>query len=65
MTPEVRCRLDLNTDENVQAAGGYRRGLAARLAGEHGRSARTWEHAVSDARSTYKREKRPAAPGAE
>ncbi|MFB7301418.1 hypothetical protein, partial [Streptomyces rubiginosohelvolus] len=37
-------------------------GLAARLAREHGGSARMWERAVSDARAVYEREERPAAP---
>ncbi|MFB8381189.1 hypothetical protein [Streptomyces rubiginosohelvolus] len=51
--------------EELRRAGGYRRGLAARLAREHGGSARMWERAVSDARAVYEREERPAAPGAE
>ncbi|MEU5036133.1 hypothetical protein AB0G48_18530 [Streptomyces rubiginosohelvolus] len=51
--------------EELRRAGGYRRGLAARLAREHGGSARMWERAVSDARAVYEREERQAAPGAE
>ncbi|MFJ9924130.1 hypothetical protein ACIRSF_33090 [Streptomyces rubiginosohelvolus] len=51
--------------EELRRAGGYRRGLAARMAREYGGSARTWERAVSDARAVYEHEERPAAPGAE
>ncbi|MGW3585677.1 hypothetical protein ACWDM8_30635 [Streptomyces rubiginosohelvolus] len=60
-----RARAVQTVLEELRSAGGYRRGLAARLAREHGGSARTWERAVSDARAVYEREERPAAPGAE
>ncbi|MFF3975085.1 hypothetical protein ACFYZ6_35260 [Streptomyces rubiginosohelvolus] len=60
-----RARAVKTVLEELRVAGGYRRGLAARLAREHGGSARTWERAVSDARAAYEHEERPAAPGAE
>ncbi|MEV5672145.1 hypothetical protein ACIQGA_31190 [[Kitasatospora] papulosa] len=37
----------------LRRAGGYQRGLAARLARTHGGGASTWERAVADARTTY------------
>ncbi|MER6241043.1 hypothetical protein ABT185_34215 [Streptomyces clavifer] len=37
----------------LHRAGGYRRGLAARLARIHGGGASTWERAVSTARTAY------------
>ncbi|MFJ8870584.1 hypothetical protein ACIRD6_33135 [Streptomyces sp. NPDC102473] len=37
----------------LHRAGGYQRGLAARLARTHGGGASTWERAVVDARTTY------------
>ncbi|MFJ8621171.1 hypothetical protein ACIRD4_36010 [Streptomyces clavifer] len=37
----------------LRRAGGYRRGLAARLTREHGGGASTWERAVNTARATY------------
>ncbi|MDX2748583.1 hypothetical protein [Streptomyces sp. NRRL_B-2557] len=37
----------------LRRAGGYRRGLAARLARAHGGGARTWERAVTDARTAH------------
>ncbi|MFD6803805.1 hypothetical protein [Streptomyces cyaneofuscatus] len=46
----------------LRREGGYRRGLAARLARAHGGSARTWERAVTAARGAYERQaqQRPA-----
>ncbi|MEU5417539.1 hypothetical protein [Streptomyces clavifer] len=50
----------------LRRAGGYRRGLAARLARTHGGGASTWERAVNTARATYEeeseREPQPPAP---
>ncbi|MEU4266165.1 hypothetical protein ACYCCF_30070 [Streptomyces argenteolus] len=50
----------------LRRAGGYRRGLAARLARTHGGGASTWERAVNAARTAYdgesEREARPPAP---
>ncbi len=43
--------------EAIREAGGYRRGLAARLAREHGGVARSWQRAVTEARSVYETEK--------
>ncbi|MFE9912917.1 hypothetical protein [Streptomyces clavifer] len=37
----------------LRRAGGYRRGLAARLTRAHGGGASTWERAVNTARTTY------------
>ncbi|MFD7972879.1 hypothetical protein [Streptomyces clavifer] len=37
----------------LRRAGGYQRGLAARLARIHGGGERTWGRAVTDARTTY------------
>ncbi|MFE9912920.1 hypothetical protein [Streptomyces clavifer] len=37
----------------LRRAGGYQRGLAARLARTHGGGASTWERAVTDARTAY------------
>ncbi|MEU9737437.1 hypothetical protein [Streptomyces sp. NPDC048002] len=37
----------------LRAEGGYRRGLAARLAREHGGVPRSWQRAVSEARALY------------
>ncbi|MFJ4126571.1 hypothetical protein ACIP3U_35385 [[Kitasatospora] papulosa] len=52
----------------LRRAGGYERGLAARLAWAHGGGVSTWERAVADARTTYAAElgadseaQRPAA----
>jgi hypothetical protein len=40
----------------LRAAGGYRRGLAAQLAREHGGVARTWQRAVNEARTQHNAE---------
>ncbi|MFE1465196.1 MULTISPECIES: hypothetical protein [Streptomyces] len=40
----------------LRQAGGYHRGLAARLAREHGGVARSWQRAVSEARSLLERD---------
>ncbi|WP_411092749.1 hypothetical protein [Streptomyces sp. 049-1] len=37
----------------LRAAGGYRRGMAARLAREHGGSERSWQRAMAEARARY------------
>ncbi|MFE6335212.1 hypothetical protein ACFVOK_18635 [Streptomyces sp. NPDC057798] len=37
----------------LRAEGGYRRGLAVRLAREHGGVARSWQRAVNEARALY------------
>ncbi|MGW4235090.1 hypothetical protein ACWEF9_38525 [Streptomyces sp. NPDC004980] len=50
----------------LRRAGGYQRGLAARLARTHGGGASTWERAVNAARTAYgeesKHQARPPAP---
>lgn len=40
----------------LRQAGGYRRGMAARLAREHGGSERSWQRAMHEARAQYERE---------
>ncbi|MEU5076029.1 hypothetical protein AB0G76_31410 [Streptomyces asoensis] len=40
----------------LRAEGGPRRGLAARLAREHGGVARSWQRAVAEARALYEQE---------
>lgn len=40
----------------LREAGGYSRGLAARLAREHGGVARSWQRAVNEARDQYENE---------
>jgi hypothetical protein len=42
--------------EELRAAGGYRRGMAARLAREHGGGERAWQRAMTEARAQYERE---------
>ncbi|MGV9291025.1 hypothetical protein [Streptomyces sp. NPDC003719] len=37
----------------LRQAGGYRRGMAARLAREHGGGERSWQRAVTEARAQY------------
>ncbi|MFG3552515.1 hypothetical protein [Streptomyces sp. NPDC047725] len=37
----------------LRRAGGYRRGMAARLAREHGGGERSWQRAVTEARTLY------------
>ncbi|MFI1702459.1 hypothetical protein ACH419_41955 [Streptomyces bobili] len=44
--------------KELRAAGGYRRGMAARLAREHGGSERSWQRAMNEARSRYEHEHR-------
>ncbi|MET9191618.1 MULTISPECIES: hypothetical protein [Streptomyces] len=40
----------------LRQAGGYRRGMAARLAREHGGGERSWQRAMTEARGQYERE---------
>ncbi|KES03429.1 hypothetical protein BU52_30810 [Streptomyces toyocaensis] len=40
----------------LRQAGGYRRGMAARLAREHGGSERSWQRAMTEARAQYEDE---------
>ncbi len=40
----------------LRQADGYRRGMAARLAHEHGGSERSWQRAMTEARVVYERE---------
>ncbi|MER5996719.1 hypothetical protein [Streptomyces viridosporus] len=40
----------------LRKAGGYRRGMAARLAREHGGGERGWQRAVTEARARYEQE---------
>lgn len=42
--------------EELRKAGGYQRGMAARLAREHGGSERSWQRAVAEARTQYENE---------
>ncbi|MER6408566.1 hypothetical protein ABT269_34835 [Streptomyces viridosporus] len=42
----------------LRKAGGYRRGMAARLAREHGGGERSWQRAVAEARMLYEHEDR-------
>ncbi|MBD0420262.1 hypothetical protein H0H10_14065 [Streptomyces sp. TRM S81-3] len=37
----------------LRQAGGYRRGMAARLAREHGGGERSWQRAMTEARAQY------------
>ncbi|MFG3157085.1 hypothetical protein ACGF7W_34185 [Streptomyces sp. NPDC048219] len=37
----------------LQQAGGYRRGMAARLACEHGGAERNWQRAMTESRTQY------------
>ncbi|MFF9497905.1 hypothetical protein [Streptomyces flaveolus] len=37
----------------LQEAGGYRRGMPARLAREHGGAERSWQRAIAEARAQY------------
>lgn len=46
----------------LREEGGYRRGLAARLAREHGGVARSWQRAVTEARTLYHTDVASAAP---
>lgn len=39
--------------EELRQAGGYRRGMAARLAREHGGGERSWQRAMTEARALY------------
>ncbi|MEU5599743.1 hypothetical protein [Streptomyces sp. NPDC020298] len=41
--------------EELRKAGGYRRGIAAQLAREHGGHERSWQRAVTEARAVYER----------
>ncbi|MEV6409132.1 hypothetical protein [Streptomyces bobili] len=50
--------------EELRAAGGYRRGMAARLAREHGGSERSWQRAMNnEARARYEHEHRQDEDG--
>ncbi|MFF9488500.1 hypothetical protein [Streptomyces sp. NPDC014676] len=42
--------------EELKHAGGYQRGMAARLAREHGGSERSWQRAMAEARILYAHE---------
>jgi hypothetical protein len=42
--------------EELRKAGGYQRGMAARLAREHGGSERSWQRATLEGRAQYERE---------
>ncbi len=44
----------------TRQAGGYRRGMAARLAHKHGGSERSWQRAMTEARVVYERERATA-----
>ncbi|MFJ7138055.1 hypothetical protein [Streptomyces fungicidicus] len=46
----------------LRKAGGYRRGMAVRLAREHGGSERSWQRAVAEARTLYEHEDRQGPP---
>ncbi|MEU9273145.1 hypothetical protein [Streptomyces sp. NPDC048251] len=46
----------------LRGEGGYRRGLAVRLARDHGGVARSWQRAVAEARALYEAEAEGAAP---
>ncbi|MFE0678683.1 hypothetical protein [Streptomyces sp. NPDC058867] len=46
----------------LRAEGGHRRGLAARLAREHGGVPRSWQRAVNEARALYEAEDAGTAP---
>ncbi|MCG8971567.1 hypothetical protein [Streptomyces sp. CL12-4] len=37
----------------LREAGGYRRGMPARLAREHGGAKRSWQRAIAEARTQY------------
>ncbi|MEU3795979.1 hypothetical protein AB0F07_40450 [Streptomyces fructofermentans] len=49
--------------EALRGAGGYRYGLAARLAREHGGVARSWQRAVAEARTVLEQEQERKGPG--
>ncbi|MFE9912528.1 hypothetical protein [Streptomyces clavifer] len=55
VSPERALAVEVALAE-LRRAGGYRRGLAARLTRAHGGAARTWERAVNTARATYNAE---------
>ncbi|WP_267717346.1 hypothetical protein [Streptomyces sp. CoH17] len=41
----------------LRQAGGYRRGMAAQLAREHGGNERSWQRAMTEARAQYERKR--------
>jgi hypothetical protein len=47
----------------LHQAGGYHRGLAARLSREHGGVARTWQRAVNEACALYEGEQGEVTAG--
>jgi hypothetical protein len=47
----------------LSKAGGYRRGMAARLAREHGGGERGWQRAVTEARALYEHSQDRGAAG--
>ncbi|MFC9785931.1 hypothetical protein ACFVJ6_34605 [Streptomyces rochei] len=48
-----RDRAVANALAELRQASGYRRGMAARLAREHGGGERSWQRAVTEARALY------------
>ncbi|MGW5739736.1 hypothetical protein [Streptomyces sp. NPDC055261] len=49
----------------LRTAGGYHRGLAAQLAREHGGNERTWQRAMTEARTQYETSPTPQNPEAQ
>ncbi|WP_030187789.1 hypothetical protein [Streptomyces sp. NRRL S-813] len=62
--PEQRERAVAFALKALRQAGGHSRGLAARLAREHGGAPRSWQRAVNEARQRYEAEQGEGASGA-
>ncbi|MGC0407318.1 hypothetical protein RKD31_000634 [Streptomyces sp. SAI-163] len=57
MTDPAGRLLWISPAGELRQVGGYRRGMAAQLAREHGESERAWQRAMAEARAQYERER--------